>query len=227
MTNYPKNIISLNDLDETNNRIKNKKSNKKDNRLQRFIIDIDDTTWNSSEIIIDMINQKYNTGKTFKDLKEYDYKSIYKDITKEELYRFFESDYFFENVKFQEGFLDLCNKFNEYFSFEFLTKGNLNTFRKKYLWLNEYFKYDFGFYGISKHEQHKGKFDLSNSVIIDDLIYNLEESNAEIKILITNGIQTNYNQTSINSDIYKVNDWHEISYFIEFYLKNRELWKNN
>lgn len=191
---------------------------------QRLILDIDDTVWNSSEVIISMLNKKYNLDKTINDLKDYGYKSIYKNITSQEIYEMFSSDYFYENVKFKLNFIEFCNKFNSKFSFEFLTRvSDLVSAKKKYEWFNQNFIYNFGFYAIDKKDTKKQDFDLNGSIFIDDMVDNIIDSNAKTKIIIKNYIDTAYNKTPHGSEIYEVNDWKDIIEFMNFNIANSEI----
>lgn len=191
---------------------------------QRLILDIDDTVWNSSEVIISMLNKKYNLDKTINDLKDYGYKSIYKNITNQEIYEMFSSDYFYENVKFKLNFIEFCNKFNSKFSFEFLTRvSDLISAKKKYEWFNQNFIYNFGFYAIDKKDTKKQDFDLNGSIFIDDMVDNIIDSNAKIKIIIKNYIDTAYNKAPHGSEIYEVNDWKDIIEFMNFNIANSEI----
>jgi len=188
-----------------------------DNSKIRLVLDIDDTAINSSEQMVKMINKQYGTNKTIKDLKDYAYKSICRNISEEMKYNMFDSIEFFKNVKFKEGFLECCEAFKDEVTFEFLTKGRKLNLTAKYDWMNRYFPYDFGYYGISC-DNTKGHNDLSNAVFIEDVTQNLLESNAKVKILIRNNRETEYNRIEPNSGIYAVDNWEQIHTMLDFII---------
>jgi len=72
--------------------------------LQKFLNDViilnfNDTIVNSSEVIIDIINNRYNINKEYKDLKDENFRSIYKNITKDELKEIKKSKEYLEKLK--------------------------------------------------------------------------------------------------------------------------------
>ena len=69
----------------------------------KVFCDFDNTLVMSDRRIIDMINKKYKINKTENDIHDWGYRSILENITKEEVESMYESDYFFDNVKFFEN----------------------------------------------------------------------------------------------------------------------------
>ena len=60
----------------------------------KLYLDCDDTITNSSETVVKIICKRHGINKTIKDLKDFEYKSIYKNITTEEVIDIYESDEF-------------------------------------------------------------------------------------------------------------------------------------
>lgn len=74
-------------------------------------------------------------------------------------------------------------------------------------------------------DEDKNIVDMSNGIFIDDKLENLIVTNAKIKILLKNGIDTNYNtlrdKNAVIDNLYVVNDLDEIRQILEFNLIER------
>lgn len=125
----------------------------------------------------------------------------------------FDSDKFFEVVQFNGDLINAFESeedredglFNSY-NWILLTKGNDKNLQKKYEFIFSdkcpFFKRNkdkIGYYGLNLHENKKTVHMLSG-IQIDDNYYNLRDTDADLKILLKNGIETNYNM------IYKTSD---------------------
>ena len=79
-------------------------------------VDCDDTVLESSETVIKILNKRYGLDKTIDDLRDWNYKSIVKELSQEELYKIYESDEFWDDIRFKLGFLSFfnenCSKYN-------------------------------------------------------------------------------------------------------------------
>ena len=72
-------------------------------------------------------------------------------------------------------------------------------------------------------ENNKNGIDMSDGIQIDDKYDNLN-TNARLKILQKNNIETDYNQVKeYRDDLYIMQDWKQISESLEFILRNKEL----
>ena len=61
---------------------------------------------------------------------------------------------------------------------------------------------------------------MSNSIQIDDVFEELEDTNANIKILLTNNRKFYWNKIKPNvENLYAVQNWEEISQILEFFNK--------
>ena len=113
----------------------------------------------------------------------------------------------------------------------FVTKGNdRNYFCKK-----EFFRNIFG--GILDYDLiclpcgiDKSTIDMSGGIQVDDNFKNLINTNAALKILVTNGLETAYNNgyrckgedadnLLYNDNLYYINDIGDIKEILEFNLK--------
>lgn len=212
-------------------RLLEKQSIEKQPYRQSIFWDVDDVVLNTSRTITYILNREYNIPennaiKYFKDIKDWGFRSIYKDLTDEQLFDIFESSQFWENVRISEEFLKIIhdkkilNGYNHYF----VTKGTSKNLQQKETFLQKqlgkYFDY-FEFIGLGRKEP-KNQVDMSYRIQIDDNIKNLN-TNAQLKILLTNGIETNFNNVikypkKKEEQVYLINDEEELHQILSFNL---------
>lgn len=201
-------------------------------------LDIDDVVLESAETVIDILNEQRilngQAEKEYNELKDWTYKSILRDITCKDLVEIFNSNYFWENVKVNKNLLlalennneELFNKFNWIFT----TKGNLENQEKKfkYIFNVPFFKKhkkEIGYYGIDMNED-KSIIHMFNGIQVDDNYNNLKASDAEVKILLTNDRETDYNSVYHIRDnlqnLYIAFNMQEVIDAINFFTNNTE-----
>ena len=195
----------------------------------KLFIDADDTTLASSKTIIDLLNKKYEIipPKGLKDLKDWGYRSIYKNLSRQQVEEMFESDDFFSSVEVVDGFANFYKEHGDKFSITVVTAGTKNNLTKK----QEYFHHAFGdsikYVGIeTKYDEFgeliwdydKSSVDMRKSVHIDDRIDALRSTNASVKILLKNGdYYWNEPEAYANIDnLYVCNNWDEITQILLF-----------
>ena len=184
----------------------------------KIYVDIDDVIFNTSELVIDLLNKYYNIipPKTIDDLKDWEYKSIYRNIDYQIIYNYWDSDEFFQNVKINEDFIKFYKETkDDVFYWVFFTQGTEKNLQKKKEFLQKYFS-KFDFIGVPL-DKKKSEYDLSDGIQIDDNYNNLL-TNSYFKILIKNFHETNYNQVLNNhTNLYIVNEWKDIIDILQFY----------
>lgn len=189
----------------------------------KLFVDVDDTITKSSERIIDLLNVKHNLHKTTANLKDYMYRSIYRDITDEEVEAMYDSDEFFDKLKIDDTFIKMIGENN--YDITFVTKGTVTNQTKKAEYLANHINVPYTYRGIG-HGKDKSGVNMEGGIQIDDVFDWLENTNASIKILITNGLKTLYNQPESSlTNLYIVSNWDEARTLIEFFDKNREFLK--
>ena len=96
----------------------------------KIYVDVDDVIFNTSELVIDLLNKYYNIvpPKTIYDLKDWGFKSIYRQVDTKILEEFWESDEFFDNVKINE---DFCKFYKKIFIIGSLLLKELKKIYKK------------------------------------------------------------------------------------------------
>ena len=69
-------------------------------------------------------------------------------------------------------------------------------------------------------DENKNIVDMSNGILVDDKLENLVVTNARIKILLKNGIDTDYNtlrgKNTVVDNLYIANDLEEVKQLLEF-----------
>ena len=104
----------------------------KDFELKKIYIDMDDVIINTSETLINYYCKQNNINKSFKDLKDFNYRSIDRNIDKEKLFKYTETDEFWNEVKINPVFLEYYNKHCYDYDWTIVTKGSNITLNKKF-----------------------------------------------------------------------------------------------
>lgn len=190
----------------------------------KLFLDADDTILNSSETIIEILNDKHNLHprKTIKDLTSWNFNSIY-PMTRKDLMSIFESDEFFERVTFKKGFLEFYNKFKNTFKIIIVTKGTLENLKKKSKFFKKFLP-DAEIQGLILTEEQsfdKSLIDMTGGIQVDDRMDCLSNTKASIKILIKNFNEFPWNNmyNTVIDNLYAVNTWEEISEIYDFFQK--------
>jgi hypothetical protein len=188
-------------------------------------IDIDNTILNTAEAFIEKYCKENNIEKDFYDLKDWGFKSIDRNINIHKFLKYIEEEEFFNDVKYYDEFLRFYVKHADDFIFNFITIGT-----KKNLEMKKHFLLrtlptlkNVNYIGFEK-EKSKDNIDMSNGIQIDDKYENLN-TNAKIKILQKNYIDTDYNKVNdIREDLYIMQNWKQIGESIEFIDKHRDIY---
>lgn len=189
----------------------------------KLFIDIDDTILESSKAVIEILNKKYGLNKKYEDLHDWEYRSIYHQLTKEEVIQIYNSDEFFEIVKIDEAFKKFYEKHKNDFVFKFVSKGTKKNLAKKAKFIKENLcGSNFIPCKFNEHENNfdKSDIDMSGGIQIDDRFDCMEKTGANVKILLTHGREFTWNrETRPLDNLYIVKNWDEISQILEFSLR--------
>lgn len=185
----------------------------------KLFVDFDDTIVNSSEEVIKILNKRYGLDKSIKDLHDWGYKSIYKDINKKEIYSIYSSDDFWNYIKVYDGFYKVADS-NEII---ICSCGDTKNLIKKKEFISKRFKdssacllnTELGYTG-----RNKNIFDMSNSIQVDDVFENLFYTNASIKILFKNFNNFTWQKIIPIENLYVVNTWEEIYDIVRWFNGN-------
>lgn len=191
----------------------------------KLFIDFDNTIANSSEVIVDMLNEHFGKHENFEKLRKYDFSDLFPECSYWDIEKFFNSDEMFERLKIFPNMIETVDTFKDFFDeISIVTIGTKDNLENKKRFLKEN-NLELTFYGIENNgRSDKSSVDMHNGVFIDDHIGCLHSSNAKIKILMKNVENGEWNKVEPNDDIYVVNNWYEVYSIFDFIKKNKELY---
>lgn len=191
----------------------------------KLFIDFDNTIANSSEVIVDMLNEHFDKNENFEKLRKYDFRDLFPECSYWDIEKFFNSDEMFERLKIFPNMIETVDAFKDFFDeISIVTIGTKDNLENKKRFLKEN-NLELTFYGIENNgRSDKSSVDMHNGVFIDDHIGCLHSSNAKIKILMKNVENGEWNKVEPNDDIYVVNNWYEVYSIFDFIKKNKELY---
>ncbi len=191
----------------------------------KLFIDFDNTIANSSEVIVDMLNEHFDKNENFEKLRKYDFSDLFPECSYWDIEKFFNSDDMFERLKIFPNMIETVDAFKDFFDeISIVTIGTKDNLENKKRFLKEN-NLELTFYGIENNgRSDKSSVDMHNGVFIDDHIGCLHSSNAKIKILMKNVENGEWNKVEPNDDIYVVNNWYEVYSIFDFIKKNKELY---
>ena len=202
------------------------------NYKPNIVLDFDDTLVKSSEAIIKILNKKFGLNKTVADSKDWNFRSINRNLTEQDINNLFATKEFFNTVQWNENALNFLQKFKEEYNYIICSKGTKQNLelKEKFLEieLKEKFQIDYEFIGLEfinqKSSLNKGDINFSQCLFcIDDNTEAIESINTPIKFLIKNYTNTNWNQTPKNMEgVYVVNTFEEIIQVCEFDLEMKK-----
>lgn len=191
----------------------------------KLYLDCDDTITNSSETVVKIICKKYGINKTIKDLKDFEYKSIYKNITTEEIISIYESDEFWEMVDLKEDFKNIKDRLKEIFDISIITCGTEINFKKKKKFIDRHLEVPM--IGVSIYKENrfdKSEVDMLGGIQIDDN-YLCLSTNASIKVLLKdfriNNLHKEFPEAG-EDNMYVARDWNELFELLNFFESHRE-----
>lgn len=190
--------------------------------LTPLYLDIDNTILNTAEVFIKKYCKENNIKKDFYDLKDWKFRSIDRNIDIKKFLDYIETEEFFNSVDIYDDFLKFYVKHGEDFEFIFVTIGTEKNceLKKQFLLKSLPTTKNISFICF-QNDGEKHTIDMSKGIQVDDKYENLN-TNAKIKILQKNYIDTDYNyikDKGIREDLYIMNDWQEIGECIEFFDK--------
>lgn len=191
----------------------------------KLFIDFDNTIANSSEVIVDMLNEHFDKNENFEKLRKYDFSDLFPECSYWDIEKFFNSDEMFGRLKIFPNMIETVDAFKDFFDeISIVTIGTKDNLENKKRFLKEN-NLELTFYGIENNgRSDKSSVDMHNGVFIDDHIGCLHSSNAKIKILMKNVENGEWNKVEPNDDIYVVNNWYEVYSIFDFIKKNKELY---
>ena len=194
-------------------------------------LDCDDTILYSSEAVIRILNKKYGTNKTIDDLKDWGYRSIASQVTKDEVMDIYASDEFWKEAEFNEDFVRAYKQLKKVFVWKIASKGTATNLQKKKKWLKKKFGRKLKLDYLEEINQGvidamtKHHIDMTGGIQIDDNMTCLKNSSAAIKVLFQSRMFT-WNQPLPQEDnLYVVHNWDELKDLLVFFNNHREFVK--
>lgn len=212
------------------------KPNLNNPKKQTIFWDLDDVVFNSTEVVVDIINKNFRepnhlSPRSIQDVKDWGYKSIYAPLTQNQVHEIFKSQQFWDSIQVKQDFLSLAKSgVLSHYNNVIVTAGVNETFTKKKALLQRtlednnlsYDKIFSDFFGITDiHNFDKSVVDMKDGIQIDDAYFNLIDTNARCKILLKNYMETVSNNSfgdykEILDNLYEVNNFAEIHQILEF-----------
>lgn len=194
------------------------------NKLKLYL-DCDDTITNSSEIVVKIICKRYGVDKTIKDLQDFGYRSIYKNITTKEIIDIYESNEFWEMVDLKSDFKKIMEQLKSLFDINIVTCGTEINFAKK----KDFIDRNFGvqMIGVSIYKEKKfdkSEVDMFGGIQVDDS-YKCLQTNASIRVLLkdfgVNNLHKEFTEAG-EDNMYVARDWNELFELLKFFNEHRE-----
>lgn len=199
-----------------------------------IFLDVDDVLLDSSAAVVAILNQRYGLNKTLDDLVDWGYKSIYRNLTKEQVSEIYESEKFWSLVKPNEILMKALEDSEEdeqgiwrQYNWILLTKGSKESLQKKLDYLNKipFFKRNeskWRYFGLG-HGEKKEDVHMLGRIQIDDNYSFLNRTDADLKILVRNGKETRFNRPKVETEnlenLYIVNNISQVFEILEFITK--------
>lgn len=191
-------------------------------------VDCDDTVLESSETVIKILNKRYGLDKTIDDLRDWNYKSIVKGLSQEELYEIYESDEFWDDIRFKLGFLSFFNENCSKYDWVFVSLGTEENLKRKRELIFRTFPpvvgIDVKFVGLDvSNGFSKKEVDMRGGIFIDDNMRCFEGTNAACNILVKSDRPHYWNEAAPCFDnLYEVNNWDDIETVLDFFWEHPE-----
>lgn len=192
-----------------------------------MFLDFDGTSANSVKRLVRIFNKKFRTNHDWRYTKEYNLTDLFPSLTHKNIIEVFDNDDFFDDLELFDGFLEVIHKFEKHFNYYIATIGTPNNLINKKIYCCDNFDFKYEYKPIQKDGTGKNEIDMSNGILIDDHIDNLRNSNAKIKILFKNGMDTNWNKIDLNKEedrqFMVADSWFDVESILDFVLSNKLL----
>lgn len=153
--------------------------------VNKIFLDVDGVIFDSCEAVIQLLNEKYGGNFHGCDVTNWDFKCCYPNMTSEEVEAVFADKRFFDIVKPIDGALEFIKKYKN--KVVIVTKSTIDNLYYKHKWFEDR-GIDVPIIGLPLNIS-KGLINMRSSndesvnVFIDDSTANLEESNADVRLM--------------------------------------------
>ena len=156
-------------------------------KIDRIMIDFDNTAYNTSKAIVDLYHDDYCEYSNYKyinwrDIQTWEFSEL--SLAKKEVIdAYFNQRRFFRTIEPMKNFETVAWLLRKDYKLTFCSHGYSPNLRQKEKFIAHYYPND-DFIGVNlKEHKDKSCVDMSNCIFIDDTAKNLTTSNATVKIL--------------------------------------------
>lgn len=156
-------------------------------KINKLFIDMDGVVFNTIEAIVHMYDDDFSTYSDYKkilwtEINTWDFTEL-NCASRDYINAYFNQKRFFDFVKPMDNFEEIIDRLKEKYEIKFCSMGYTPNLRRKETYVKE--RYPFAeFIGINfKEYPDKTHINMCDGVIIDDSISNLQNSNAQLKVL--------------------------------------------
>ena len=165
----------------------------------QLYLDVDETILESIESVLRILNKRYNTKFDKSDVTTWNFTNLFPHMTSKEIEDAFDSDKFFNHVRFKLGARELLDK---YPNAKFVTKGSsVNLHKKRKLLIQNGYGH-MEYIGLEGTTMDKSMVDMSGGIMVDDNQDNLNSCNATYKIMLINNPNSEWNNSFVADDKY-------------------------
>ena len=145
-------------------------------------LDFDGVICNAIKRIVDMYNTEFGTNIHWTNIETYNFVEL--DISHNALQGYFSKpEYFNDTLEFLDNAEEiLLRLLSEGWAITIVSLGTCDNLNNKAKWVREHLPKEIKFHGLPMHCP-KSSIDMSNGIFIEDVIKNLDVSNARHKIV--------------------------------------------
>jgi 5'(3')-deoxyribonucleotidase len=175
----------------------------------KIYIDFDDTIAQSLPVVVRIINQRHKRNVDVRNIGKWNFSDVYPDISTHDIVQVFGEDEFFQHLQPKPDAVRVLHKFCKRNELIVVSKVDTKALWNKNNWLDKTLRnvgIDIRFIGIPLGKS-KGLLDMEGSIMIDDNVTFLNETNAKYKILFDNDTKFHRNQ---EWDGLRVDNWKDL-----------------
>lgn len=186
--------------------------------IKTLYIDMDGVAINTIEAIVRMYDDDFSTYTDYKkipwtEINTWEFTEL-GCASSEYINMYFNQKRFFDFVQPMDNFDEIVNRLKDRFSIKLCSMGYTPNLRRKELYIQEHYPFA-EFIGVNfKSFPDKSHIDMSDGVIIDDSISNLQHSNAQLKILFGEDYPWNKGWTG-----FRCYNWYDVERSLKRWVK--------
>lgn len=175
-----------------------------------IICDMDDVLINLKDVWVDFLNKKYKLNVDGNNIKQFDMKLSFPDLTPKEIYYPLTTEFIWTQVRPLDGAVKFTKKLiEEGHDFYIATATDYRNIKYK---VDQVLKVYFPFFNLDNLICIKDKSLLKGDIRIDDALHNLVNcKDNSLKLLLDNSHNRNLPEEEYRKNrIYRVYTWHQI-----------------